>query len=230
MRRVGVRFVVTLAGLGLLVAGCTSGSPSAQSSHSPKPSSSGSSGPSGSASGSASASASAKAPDLKSQLLQIGDMPAGWTVDTADSATNSGFGCLTSAEGKIKGANFATVTYAGGASLPLVTEDLSWAGSAKSAADTYAAAKSVIDKCSSPSLALKKKSLTGRLGAMSFPTEGANLSAWNVVFTGSTVGFDTVLIQQGSDVILLGYEYGSAPNTAALETFSRIALQRTGTS
>jgi hypothetical protein len=144
--------------------------------------------------------ASASTPKLSSELLSIGQMPTGWSVD--NSPSGSGVGCLANIlEPKgIKQTSYASVAIDDNGNTPLVTEKLSTYSNAKTAYKKIVATLNGCKHASGTSGGVKG---TGTVGQMSFPHYGNASAAFSIsiVIQGTTVGEDLLIVRKSNVVM-----------------------------
>jgi hypothetical protein len=153
-------------------------------------------------------SASASAPKLSSELLSVGQMPTGWSVD--NSSGGSGIGCLANIlEPKgIKQTSHANVDFDDNGNTPLVEEKLSTYSNAKTA---YKKVVATLNDCKHVSGTSGGTKGTGTVGQMSFPHYGNASAAFSVslVTQGTTYGVDLLIVRKGN--IIMGIQEADLP-------------------
>jgi hypothetical protein len=154
-------------------------------------------------------SASASTPKLSSELLSVGQMPTGWSVDNS-SSSGSGVGCLANIlEPKgIKQISHAGVALDDNGNTPLVTEKLSTYSNATTAYKKIVATLSACKRVSGTSGGAKT---TGTVGQMSFPHYGNASAAFSLslVIQGTTVGDDLLIVRKGN--VVMGIQEADIP-------------------
>jgi hypothetical protein len=144
--------------------------------------------------------ASASTPKLSSELLSIGQMPTGWSVD--NSSSGSGIGCLTyNLEPKgIRQTSHASVFFAGSGNIPVIEETLATFTNATTA---YKKIVATLNGCKHISGTKGGVKATGTVGQMSFPHYGNASAAFSVslVTQGTTIGEDVLIVRKGNVVM-----------------------------
>jgi hypothetical protein len=145
-------------------------------------------------------SASASTPKLSSELLSVGQMPTGWSID--NSSSGSGPGCLANIlEPKgIKQTSHATVFFAGSGNIPVIEEALATFTNATTA---YKKIVATLNGCKHIIVTTGRRKGTYTVGQMSFPHYGNASSAFSVsiVAQGTTVGEDFLIVRKGNVVM-----------------------------
>src|ERR1035437_4436167 len=154
-------------------------------------------------------SASASTPKLSSELLSVGQLPTGWSVDNS-SSSGSGVGCLANIlEPKgTKQISHAGVALDENGNTPLVTEKLSTYSNATTAYKKIVATLSACKRVSGTSGGAKT---TGTVGQMSFPHYGNASAAFSLslVIQGTTVGDDLLIVRKGN--VVMGIQEADIP-------------------
>jgi hypothetical protein len=145
-------------------------------------------------------SASASTPKLSSELLSVGQMPIGWSVD--NSSSGSGIGCLANIlEPKgIRQTSHASVYFAGSGNRPVIEEALATLTNATTA---YKKIVATLNGCKNISGTKGGVRATGSVGQMSFPHHGNASAAFSVslVTQGTTIGEDFLVVRKGNVVM-----------------------------
>ncbi len=179
----------------------------------------------------ASAQAATTAPDLNAELLSVSDLPAGWSVIPSTSSGSTEAECLKNAKTVVKGTSKADAQFAGGSNgLPLVDEALGYTPGQASKA--MAAFSQVMAGCGHISVTSGGDTLTGTVGAMSFPAVADQSAAWQMNLSGTisglsvTLGFDIVLFRRADSVGLIVYGDLGTPDILAVQTLVRDAAAK----
>jgi hypothetical protein len=165
--------------------------------------------------------------ELHSKLLSLSDMPTGWSVDNSGGGAASGAtGCLKAIEAQPKlpkGLERARVSYTDG-NLPSFGETLE---AGKGAVARYDKFLRTLEGCTTFGVDIDGTTVTGSMGAMSFPTVGESSSAFAARLTvkGITVGFDIILFRGGAvDGELLYADI--SPDPATVQAFATAAVRK----
>ena len=145
-------------------------------------------------------SASASTPKLSSELLSVGQMPVGWSVD--NSSSGSGPGCLANIvepQG-IKQTSNATVFFAGIGNIPVIEETLATFTNATTA---YKKIVATLNGCKHIVVTSGARKGTYTVGQMSFPHYGNASGAFavSIVTPGPTIGEDFFIARKGNVVM-----------------------------
>jgi hypothetical protein len=166
---------------------------------------------------------------LQSETLRLSDMPPGWSVDTGGSGSASGWtGCLATLEAAgepTQGIVRATVQYALGPSLPSLAENLI---SGRNAVRRYDQFVSILNSCTTVSLIANGTTLSGDIGAMSFPTVGDGSYAYSVSLRahGATLRADIVLFRLAGVAGEVSFNDYGTPDMTQLRSFVAAAVDR----
>lgn len=222
MRLSGLGTVV--AGAAIMVgAGCSGGGTGAATATTAPPVSTGAS---------ASTQPSVPIPDVKAQLLQLSDLPIGWSTSASSNSTSS-LKCLQNARSYTKQDKAkAEADFQGGSNgVPFFEEGIGFLpGVAKAAMTTFATAMA---GCGQISLSDNGHTFKGTIGQMSFPTLGAQTLAYqmNLSTTASgltiTIGFDFAAVRFANDELaLLAYgDVGTPDITQVQDLFQKAAAK-----
>jgi hypothetical protein len=152
--------------------------------------------------------ASASTSKLSSELLSVGQMPTGWSVD--NSPSGSGIGCLKNileSEG-IKPTSYAKVAFDDNGNTPLLQEAVATYSNAKTAYKKIVARLSVCKRVSGTSGGTKG---TGTVGQMSFPHYGNASAAFSIslMTQGPTIGEHVLIVRKGN--VIMGIVEADVP-------------------
>ena len=173
-------------------------------------------------------SASASTPKLSSELLSVGQMPTGWSVD--NSSSSGGVGCYNSRFMEPKGvtqtAKTAVYFQSNAANgLPVVNEKLATYSNTSSA---YKKIVTTLTSCKSFSGIYQGHKLVGTVGQMSFGTYGTSSEAFAVDFTyaGTTSYEDSLIVLKGNVVMSINEGNLSPVNVKQFQGFVVKALAK----
>lgn len=189
--------LVGLAAAAIALAGCSSAITSATNGAPTIPSTAPGSG----------AIASTKPPstaaDPTSQLLSISDFPTGWAIDNSpDTNDSSTPACLATLKTSFAPAKRASVAFQYGTSVPKLAQSIGTYPTSAAATASFGRGSTILDGCTEISITSEGKTITGSIGALSFPTIGDQSKAWSLVFStnGVTLGLDVVLLQKAAEL------------------------------
>jgi hypothetical protein len=173
-------------------------------------------------------SASASAPKLSSELLSVGQMPTGWSVD--NSSSSGGVGCYNSTIMEPKGVTQTAKTEvqfqsSGATGLPSIAEKLATYSNTSTA---YKKIVTTITNCKSFSGKYQGSKMDGTVGQMSFGTYGTSSAAFAVDFTvaGTAVYEDLLMIRKGDVVMSIDEGNLSPVNVKQFQGFVVKALAK----
>jgi hypothetical protein len=173
-----------------------------------------------------SAGAATRHPSIKSKLLTVAEMPAGWRID--NSSGSGGLGgtkCLAGLNKANKVPGQAGVSFEDGAGVPFVGEVI---GSGKKLAKTFSEITTRLAGCKTLKLKENGATYPGTIGALSLPTIGNKSSAFLITFSikGVTAGIDLIVFSTGSYVGALTYGDIGTPEISQVEAFASLALAK----
>ena len=173
-------------------------------------------------------SASASTPKLSSELLSVGQMPTGWSVD--NSSSSGSIGCFSSTIMEPKGVTLtakARVYFQSNAvnGLPALNEKLATYSNLSSA---YKKIVTTLTSCKSFSGKSGGEKTTGTIGQMSFTTYGTSSAAFAVDFTvaGTAAYEDLLIIRKGNVVMSIDEGNLSPVNVKQFQGFVVKALAK----
>jgi len=181
--------------------------------------------------------ATPKPPDaatLSTQLLSVGDLPAGWSTSPSSSGGPSSIVGCTVPSFKQNEAARAEGGFQGSSSgIPAVSETLaSFSGDLAQAG--FTSGSNSLNACKSFSLSADGTTFRGTARGISLGTSFGNESAaWQLVInaTGFHVVIDEVAVRVGDEDMILAYTATHAPDAAALSSLVGAAVDKvTGTS
>ena len=150
----------------------------------------------------------ASSPKLSGELLSVGQMPVGWSVD--NSSSGSGIGCLSNLlEPKgLKQIAHASVAFDDNGGTPLVDEKIAAYSNSKTA---YKRIVATLMSCKHVSGSSGGVKASGTVGQMNFTNYGDASTAFsvNLQIQGTTLDGDLLIIRKGA--ILMGIEQVDYP-------------------
>jgi hypothetical protein len=174
-------------------------------------------------------SASAAQPKLSSELLSVGQMPVGWSVDNS-SSSGGGVGCFNSRYMEPKGVTQTakTVVYfqsSAANGLPTLNEKLATYSNTSSA---YKKIVTTLTSCKSFSGKYQGHKMVGTVGQMSFGTYGTSSEAFAVDFTyaGTAAYEDSLIVRKGNVVMSINEGNLSPVNVKQFQGFVVKALAK----
>jgi hypothetical protein len=172
--------------------------------------------------------ASASTPKLSSELLSVGQMPTGWSLD--NSSSSGGVGCYNSRIMEPKGVTQTAKTEvqfqsSGATGLPSIDEKLATYSNATSA---YKKIVTTITNCNSFNGKYQGSKMVGTVGQMSFGTYGTSSAAFAVDFTvaGAAVYEDSLIVRKGNVVMSIDEGNLSPVNIKQFQGFVVNALAK----
>ncbi|MEO6885984.1 MAG: hypothetical protein ABI232_06825 [Jatrophihabitantaceae bacterium] len=177
------------------------------------------------------APSSSAAPNVKSLLLTVTDLPAGWSEDTSSDTDNtpppSCLAALTqggsgnSNDDASRDASFTN----GPEGLPLLEETLIPAVSSDTASAAFNVLKGALNGCRNLSFIESGQKITGTIAPITtIASLGDASAAWAMTFKiqGLTLAMDVVAVQKGSFIVMLLYgNLGSADPTTVTDLAKR---------
>jgi hypothetical protein len=168
-----------------------------------------------------STSPASPAPNLNSELLSVSDLPVGWSVvpTTTSGPTPK---CLASVKSDMKATSKAEATFAGGSNgLPVLDEQLNYLPGQGQNAMTFVS--HALAGCGHISVTSDGQTLTGTVGAMSFPAVADQSSAYQINLSGTvsgvpiTLGLDLFAFRKADTVAIILYADLGTPDIATLQ-------------
>lgn len=183
--------------------------------------------------GSTGSATSIATPDVKAQLLQLSDLPAGWSVNHTPKSNSSEPDCVKNAtnfksEDKAKAeADFQN----GSNGVPQIDDEVVFMpGAAQSAMSEF---RRLMAGCGQISITADGHTFSGTIGQMSFPSFGAETQAYQMNLatnTGGlniTLGFDVILARFVNDEILLfAYADLGTPDVSQVQQYAEKAVSK----
>jgi hypothetical protein len=165
---------------------------------------------------------------LKAKALSISNLPSGWAVDNSTQASDSGLGgCFKALEAipKPKGLVRADLRFNQNGDTPSIEEILE---TGKGAAARYAKFLHVMSGCTTVNGTVSGTKVTGSVGAMSFPSVGADSQqAYAVKLSagGESVVIDALYFRVGKVDGSFTYEDFS-PDADTVQAFATAAVDK----
>lgn len=167
-------------------------------------------------------------PDLKTELIGLSDLPAGWSVDNSSSSSSSTPKCFTSVKTDLHASEKAEASYQDGSNgVPALEEYLAYVpGNGQHA---MALVTQVFNSCGQISFTSGGYTFSGTVGQMAFPAMGDQSSAWQINLSTKasgldiTAGVDTIAIRKNDTVCLLLYIDLGTPDIATLQQLAQKA-------
>ena len=170
---------------------------------------------------------SSTASQLRSRLLSVGDLPAGWssvaTSTSPVSVTNTP--CLAGLAKNPKGWSDQAAGFVEGKSIPTLGEVLAAGAGVEQAWQQFDHA---LEGCRSATLVLGGTKVQATVHPLAFPRVGESSSAyaWTFTIAGIRIGSDLVLFQTGRYRGYLSYADLGEPLTSTVEAFARAAVAK----
>ena len=154
---------------------------------------------------------------LKSKLLALSDMPAGWSMNSSPSSAGDQ-GCLSGLKGAANHETKASVSFAESDNIPAFDELLTTGSGSTS---RYNAVIRTLNHCHQYTVTSNGTTGTVKVSSMSFPIQGTVSKAYQLTVhvDGVNVRGDLVLFQSGSINGALLYEDLGSPDVTQAETF-----------
>lgn len=135
--------------------------------------------------------------------------------------------CLKRMQAVATTAQEAHADFVKGADFPALSQVIGRYDSSGVALDKFQQASALLTGCGDISFDSDGTHITGTIAEMSFPAFGDHSRAWRIQLTaqGVDVGVDTVLIQKGAEMELIGL-LDLNPSTDDLQSFCRTAAAK----
>ena len=163
---------------------------------------------------------------LRSKALSLSNMPTGWSVDNSGGGTSNFTGCFAKLQATeaTRGITRVEANYEQG-NFPVMEETLI---TRKNAAHRYQQFVSILNGCRQVSLSSGDTTLSGSIGAMSFPTVGNASSAYAMTLSsnGINVGFDIIVFRAGQVAGDIGYGDLGSPDSSTVQAFVSEAVNK----
>ena len=164
---------------------------------------------------------------LRSRLLSVADLPAGWSfvAVSASPVKVTDTSCLAHLAKNAKGWSYQTAAFVEGKSIPNLGEVLATAARVGQVWDRFDTA---LASCRSAMLQLGNTKVQATVRRLAFPRLGRTSSAygWAFPLAGIGFGFDLVLFQTGRYDGYLSYANLGQPASATVEAFARAAVAK----
>jgi hypothetical protein len=171
----------------------------------------------------ASTTTTAAKANLQALSLSISDLPTGWSVD--NSSTSPSSSCYSDPLTKVPSISYLSTRFVQGGSFPVLIQELGQYQDSRAAFDSI---KSTLDACHNFTETSDTTTVSGSLGAMSFPQIGDGSAAYTATLSaqGVTVSQSFVLVRKGQilTIVALG-DYGSV-DTTQLQQFVNQAVAK----
>jgi hypothetical protein len=161
---------------------------------------------------------------VKAKLLSLSDMPTGWSVDNSTSGGVTTSNCLHALKTSTKAVVRASVSYQNG-STPAMQEVLEVG---RGASARYKEFNRELSGCKAISFTSQGQTISGTVGAMSFPKVGSRSKAFAIKLSvqGVNIGADYVIFEDGQYAGAIGYEDIGQPDATQLQTLVTEAINK----
>jgi hypothetical protein len=161
---------------------------------------------------------------VKAKTLSLSDMPTGWSVDNSSSGGVTTSGCLHALKTSAKSVVRVSAAYDDG-STPAVQEVLEVG---RGASARYREFNKELSGCKSISFTSNGQTISGTVGAMSFPEVGSRSTAFSITLTvqGINIGVDYVIFEVGQYAGAVGYEDIGQPDVTQVHEFVTEAINK----
>jgi hypothetical protein len=161
---------------------------------------------------------------LKAKALSLSNFPTGWSVDNSSSSGTSNISCLKGLQSSFKHEVKASVRSTDG-NFPALQETIETGPGVSARLTKFEAA---LGSCTGISGTSGGQTITGSVGAMSFPTVGNRSSAYAITLQiqGITVGADVVVFQTGKVIGEVVYEDVGTPDAGQRQAFVTEAVNK----
>lgn len=158
-------------------------------------------------------------------VLDVTELPAGWTVTSSNSGSSSGGFCKAPAQAKAGKLTSASAGFLNGGGLPMLFDDVVVIDSAQQAGQDFSIAANALDNCTSFST---DSGGTADLGAMSFPHYGDQSRAYALTTTVDqfNVSVGMVVVRQANVLSIIGLGDLGSVDTSQLEQFTTLAADK----
>ena len=162
---------------------------------------------------------------LQAKTLSISNFPTGWSVDNSSSSGTSAISCLKGLQSSFKHEVKASVKYTDG-NVPALQETIETGPGISARLTKF---ETALGSCKGISATTSEgHTITGSVGAMSFPTVGDRSSAYalSLQIQGITVGADVVVFQTGKVIGEVIYEDLGTPDAGQVQAFVSEAVNK----
>jgi hypothetical protein len=171
-------------------------------------------------------------PNVKAQVLALSDLPAGWSKHKIDNSTDGEPACFKALDADTREPLAkAQVEYQGTPNgLPLLDEEIAY--DPKAAASEFTKAVKALDRCGKISVKTNGTTLSGAMGAMSFPKMGDQTKAYQLTLSGVvrgvrvTAGFDILVLRVGAEDVSLLYSTFGAPDIREFQGAAKLVMDK----
>jgi len=170
---------------------------------------------------------SSTAGQLRSRLLSVADLPAGWSsaATSADAVKLTNTPCLSGLAKNPKGWSYRVTGFVEGKTIPNVGEVLATGAQVAPAWKRFGDA---LAGCRSATLVLAGTKVSATVRPLAFPRVGDSSSAyaWALTIAGIRIGSDLVLFQTGRYAGYVSYADLGSPLTSTVVAFARAAVAK----
>jgi hypothetical protein len=161
---------------------------------------------------------------VKAKLLSLGDMPTGWSVDNSSSGGVTTSNCLHVLKTSTKSVVRTSVSYVN-SHTPAMQEVLE---AGRGASARYKEFNKELSGCKKISFTSQGQTISGTVGAMSFPKVGSQSNAFAIKLNvqGVSLGADYVIFKDGQYAGAIGYEDIGQPDATQLQAFVTEAIDK----
>jgi hypothetical protein len=171
----------------------------------------------------AASSPTAATPALNAELLAVSDLPSGWSVVPSTESSDAAPKCLESAKTDLKATSKGEATFVDGSNgLPVLDEFLAYLPGQGQQAMTEIS--QVMSGCGQITMTSGGQTLSGTVGAMSFPSVADQSSAYQMNLSATVsgvsiaLGIDLVAFRKADTVAMILYADLGTPDVQALQT------------
>jgi pimeloyl-ACP methyl ester carboxylesterase len=162
---------------------------------------------------------------LRSRLLSVADLPAGWSGAATGNVKLTNTPCLSGLAERAKRWSYQTAAFVEGTSIPNLGEVLATGPGVEQA---WKQLDDALAGCRSATLVLGGTKVEASVHPLAFAGVSGTSSAyaWTLTVAGIRIGSDLVLFQTGRYRGYLSYAEVGQPRTATVEAFARAALAK----
>jgi hypothetical protein len=166
---------------------------------------------------------------VKSQLLTVEDLPAGWAVDNSGNDSSASTpACVRHLKDIMETDEHADADFVKGDPFPALNQGLGRFATSADAVKAFTQGSAVLDGCKDISFTSGGEKITGSIGPMSLPTFGERSRAWRVDLSaqGITVGMFILMVQKGAEIQALVYGDFGTPDVDEFTTLAKTAVDK----
>ena len=158
----------------------------------------------------------APTPNLRSLALAITDLPTGWSVDPSDNSHTDS--CYSDPLTKVPSTSYVSVKFTDGGTAPELVQEL---GTYANSTQAFAKITSTLNACHNFTETAATSSVSGTLGAMSFPPVGDQSAAYtaNLSAEGLSLVQGFVVVRKGPYVTAVALGDIGSLDTSSLQQF-----------